>query len=91
MGLAWRVVSPDRLLDEALGLARRLAVHPVASLVASKRLIAEHVRARRSLRAGSGKTPNSTCCSPTAESRSAVGEFVSARESAGGAVREWHG
>ncbi len=39
-GLAWKVVPDAALLTEALDHARRLAVHPLASLVASKRLIA---------------------------------------------------
>jgi enoyl-CoA hydratase/carnithine racemase len=40
MGLAWKVVPDDDVLGEALALARKLAVHPIGSLVASKRLIA---------------------------------------------------
>ena len=40
MGLAWKVVPGDDVLDEAFALARKLAIHPLDSLVASKRLIA---------------------------------------------------
>jgi enoyl-CoA hydratase/carnithine racemase len=39
MGLAWKVVADDAVLSEAQSYARRLAVHPLASVVASKRLI----------------------------------------------------
>ena len=44
MGLAWKVVPADDVLTEALALARRFAVHPVDSLVASKRLISATFR-----------------------------------------------
>jgi len=39
MGLAWRVVEPDRLLPETLAVAQRLAAKPIASLVETKRTI----------------------------------------------------
>ncbi|MCU1373916.1 MAG: crotonase, partial [Actinomycetia bacterium] len=39
MGLAWRVVEPDRLLDETLEVARHLAAKPLASLIECKRTI----------------------------------------------------
>ena len=39
MGLAWRLCEPDCLLDETMDHARRLAARPIASLVASKRLL----------------------------------------------------
>jgi enoyl-CoA hydratase/carnithine racemase len=39
MGLAWRVVPDEAVLTEALDHAHRLAIHPLASLVASKRVI----------------------------------------------------
>ena len=39
MGLAWRLCAPDDLMGEALDHARRLAARPIASLVASKRLL----------------------------------------------------
>ena len=39
MGLAWKVVPADDVLDEAWALARRFAAHPLDSLVACKRLI----------------------------------------------------
>jgi enoyl-CoA hydratase/carnithine racemase len=39
MGLAWKVVAADDVLDEAMAHARRFAVHPLDSLVACKRLI----------------------------------------------------
>lgn len=40
MGLAWKVVPDGAALSTALDHARRMAVHPLTSLVASKRLIA---------------------------------------------------
>ncbi len=39
MGLAWMVVPTDDVLPVALDRARRLALHPLESLVASKRVI----------------------------------------------------
>jgi enoyl-CoA hydratase/carnithine racemase len=39
MGLAWRVVAPDDLLEETLRHARVLASKPIDSLVATKRTI----------------------------------------------------
>ena len=39
MGLAWRVVEPEALMDETLAVARTLAAKPIASLVESKRAI----------------------------------------------------
>jgi enoyl-CoA hydratase/carnithine racemase len=39
-GLAWRVLPDAELLSDALDHARRLAVHPLESLRASKRLVA---------------------------------------------------
>lgn len=39
MGLAWRICQPEKLLEEVMDYARRLATRPVASLVASKRLL----------------------------------------------------
>jgi enoyl-CoA hydratase/carnithine racemase len=39
VGLALRAIAPERLLDESLELAHRIAKMPVASLVASKRLV----------------------------------------------------
>jgi enoyl-CoA hydratase/carnithine racemase len=38
-GLAWRVCTPDRLLPEALDVARAMARLPVVSLVETKRLV----------------------------------------------------
>jgi enoyl-CoA hydratase/carnithine racemase len=52
VGLAWRICSKETLLDEALTLAFEIAAMPVASLVATKRLLLdgrlEAVRAARS-------------------------------------------
>lgn len=39
LGLAWKVVPVDQVIDEATALARAFAVHPLESLVASKRLL----------------------------------------------------
>jgi enoyl-CoA hydratase/carnithine racemase len=51
LGLAWRVVTDEALLDEALTLARTIATMPVRSLEATKRLMLagrlEAVRAAR--------------------------------------------
>jgi enoyl-CoA hydratase/carnithine racemase len=51
LGLAWRCCSPERLLDEAMAVAREIAAMPVDSLVVTKRLLLdsrlEAVRAAR--------------------------------------------
>ncbi|MGE4605255.1 MAG: enoyl-CoA hydratase-related protein, partial [Myxococcota bacterium] len=39
VGLAWRVLPADELLDEALSVADRMAKMPIASLVGPKRLL----------------------------------------------------
>ena len=39
IGLAWRVCEPEQLLDEALSVAREIAVMPVDSLIATKKLL----------------------------------------------------
>jgi enoyl-CoA hydratase/carnithine racemase len=50
-GLALRAVTPERLLDESLALAHRIAKMPVASLVETKRLvIASRIDAIRAAR-----------------------------------------
>jgi enoyl-CoA hydratase/carnithine racemase len=40
MGLAWKVVAATDVLEEAQALAQRFAVHPLASLMATKRVLA---------------------------------------------------
>ncbi|MCZ7535745.1 MAG: enoyl-CoA hydratase-related protein [Acidimicrobiia bacterium] len=39
IGLAWKVCAPEALLDEALAVAQKIAAMPIASLVATKRLM----------------------------------------------------
>ncbi len=39
MGLAWRVVPRDRLMDETMVVAEELAANPIESLVATKKLL----------------------------------------------------
>ena len=41
IGLAWRQVPGERLLDEALALAREIAAMPIASLEGTKKLLLE--------------------------------------------------
>lgn len=43
-GLVSRVVAPQRLMEEALDLARRIAVHPGTALRMAKRLLREGQR-----------------------------------------------
>ncbi len=40
-GLAWRACEPEELLDEAMAVAREIAVMPVESLIATKTLLVE--------------------------------------------------
>ena len=47
IGLALRVVAPDRLLPETLDFARKLAAGPIESLVATKRLMLAGGRAEQ--------------------------------------------
>lgn len=51
VGLAWKLCSPETLLDETLAVARQIAAMPTTSLVATKRLLLEgrlaQVRAAR--------------------------------------------
>ncbi len=55
MGLAWKVCTPASLLDEALGEAGKIAAMPVASLVATKRLLLDaRLAAVRAARAREG-------------------------------------
>ena len=46
IGLASKVVPHDKLMDEALGLARRIAANPPHALRMAKRLIREGQHAR---------------------------------------------
>jgi len=39
VGLAWRVIPPDKLLEETAAIATEIAAMPVDSLVATKRLL----------------------------------------------------
>ena len=48
MGLASKVVDDDRLMDEALALARRIAVNPAYGLRMAKRLLREGARSELS-------------------------------------------
>jgi enoyl-CoA hydratase/carnithine racemase len=51
LGLAWRLVPGERLLEEALALAGEIAAMPIASLVTTKKLLLaarlDEVRAAR--------------------------------------------
>ena len=75
MGLAWKVVPDDELLAVAADRAHRLAIHPLSSLVASKRLIAatfEHAVAE-------GRTRENAAFDvllPAPERRAAVAAFA---------------
>jgi len=78
MGLARKVVGVDRVLDEAISLAMQLAVHPLASLVASKRLIVEAwMELVQSARRRENEAFDVLLASP--ESRAAVAAFVDQR------------
>lgn len=44
MGLASKVVDDDKLMDEAMALARRIAVNPAYGLRMAKRLLREGAR-----------------------------------------------
>jgi enoyl-CoA hydratase/carnithine racemase len=78
MGLAWKVVPSDEVLDEAVALARKFALQPLGSLVASKRLIAATFA--DSVAAGRRRENAAfDVLLETPEHRAAVDAFVSAR------------
>jgi enoyl-CoA hydratase/carnithine racemase len=80
MGLAWKVVPTKDVLTEALEHARRIAVHPLGSLVASKRLIsATFASAVTDGRARENAAFDVLLGTP--ESRTAVSAFASRRKS----------
>jgi enoyl-CoA hydratase/carnithine racemase len=81
MGIAWKVVPDGSVLVEAVDHARRIAVHPLTSLVASKRLIAaSFARAISEARARENEAFDALL--DTAESRAAVAAFSIRRETA---------
>ena len=81
MGIAWKVLPDESLLTEAVHHARRLAIHPLASLVASKRLIAaSFARAISDGRVLENEAFDSLL--GTSESRAAVAAFATRRQTA---------
>jgi enoyl-CoA hydratase/carnithine racemase len=90
MGLAWKVVPTDEVLDEALALARRFAVHPLDSLVASKRVIVGTFGAA----VAAGRDRENAAFDVLLRSedhRAAVGAFLAARSGATNPPGERHG
>ena len=45
MGLAWRTTSPDELMSAAQEIAQEIAINPIPSLMATKKLLAKNGRA----------------------------------------------
>ena len=80
MGLAWKVVPADDVLDEALAHARRFAVHSLDSLVACKRLISATFATRDRGRTTPGERRSSTCCSTRRRAAPPSPAFVSQRK-----------
>lgn len=79
LGLVWKVVPADDVLDEALALAKAFAVHPLESLVASKRLLsATFTPAVVAGRERENAEFDVLLGSPT--TRAAVGAFVAERK-----------
>jgi enoyl-CoA hydratase/carnithine racemase len=79
LGLAWKVVPAADVLDEALALAEAFAVHPLDSLIASKRLLsATFTPAIAAGRQRENTEFDVLLKSPT--SRAAVSSFVAQRE-----------
>ena len=79
LGLAWKVVPAADVLDEALAVAEAFAVHPLDSLVASKRLLsATFTPAIAAGRQRENAEFDVLLESPT--SRAAVAAFVAQRE-----------
>jgi enoyl-CoA hydratase/carnithine racemase len=84
MGLAWKVVPVDEVLDEARALARRFAVHPLNSLVACKRLISATF-ATAITQGRDRENAEFDVLLEAPESRAAVDSFVSQRSRANNA------
>lgn len=79
LGLAWRVVPAEDVLADALALAEAFAVHPLESLVASKRLLsATFTQAIAGGRQRENAKFDALLGSPA--SRDAVSAFVARRE-----------
>ena len=81
LGLAWKVVSSDAVLDEATALARRIAIHALDPLVAAKRLIS----ATFAPTVAAGRDRENAAFDvllARPESRAAVGAFVATRNRA---------
>ena len=82
LGLAWNVVPADDVLDEAMALARTISVHPLDSLVATKRLLsATWATAIADGRVREDAEFDVLLSSP--DHRAAVGAFVAAKGEAG--------
>jgi enoyl-CoA hydratase/carnithine racemase len=80
MGLAWKVVPDECVLDEARDYARRIAVHPLTSLVATKRLINDTFA--HALSEGRHREDQAfDLLLPAVESRAAVAAFANRRKS----------
>lgn len=80
MGLAWKAVPGDELLATTLDHAGRIAVHPLASLTATKQLII--AGSREAIAAGRQReNADFDILLPSRESRAAVAAFADRRES----------
>jgi enoyl-CoA hydratase/carnithine racemase len=78
-GLAWKICSPDTLLDEAMGVARAIARMPVVSLVETKRLLlATRLDASRAARAREEEAFGWLTGAPA--NREAIAAFLEKRE-----------
>lgn len=80
MGMAWKVVPEPAVLAETLDHARRLAAHPLTSLIASKRLIS----ATFARSVSEGRQRENTAFDMllrTPESRATVAAFATRRNS----------
>jgi enoyl-CoA hydratase/carnithine racemase len=78
-GLAWKICSPDTLLDEASSVARAIARMPVVSLVETKRLLlATRLDAARAARAREEEAFTWLTGAPA--NREAIAAFLEKRE-----------
>jgi enoyl-CoA hydratase/carnithine racemase len=78
-GLAWRCCPPDRLLDEALDVARTIARLPIVSLVETKRLMRQGwLDAARAARASEEAVFGRLTGAPA--NREAIAAFLEKRE-----------
>lgn len=79
MGLVWRIVAADALLDETLALAGELAANPIPSLIATKQLMMDAGRPEQAWAAHSREMEAYVSLMGAPANREAVAAFMEKR------------